>query len=118
MLSSGKVDDSLNMITKMMINNNDKKLKKLEMLYNYLVDIIPYQLRNGILLPEPPEGLTYRHLGTMEHNICDILAQRMKGRKMSWSVSGAQNLAKILAEKASHRIYDILDEISGSVITN
>lgn len=124
MLNSGKVEDSLNMVTEMMIKNNgdDKKLKKLETLYNYLVDnkegLIPYQLRNDIQLPEPPEGITYRHMGTMEHNICDVLAQRMKGRKMSWSVSGAQNLAKILAEKVSHRIYDILDEISGSVITN
>lgn len=30
----------------------------------------------------------------MEHNICDVLAKRMKGRKMSWSISGADNLAK------------------------
>ena len=40
----------------------------------------------------------------MEHNICDILAQRMKRRKMSWSIRGANNLAKILAEKASKRM--------------
>ena len=38
----------------------------------------------------------------MAHNICDVLAQRMKGRKMSWSVNGADNLAKILSEKFSN----------------
>ena len=47
-------------------------------------------------MPTAPEGLGYRQLGTMEHNICDVLAHRMKGRKMSWSIDGADNLSKIL----------------------
>ncbi|WP_243105902.1 hypothetical protein [Clostridium fermenticellae] len=77
---------------------------------------MPYHLREEIKMPEAPEGLEYRNLGTMEHNICDILAQRMKGRKMSWSIKGANNLAKILAEKAGKRIYQTIDEIcSGSI---
>lgn len=54
----------------------------------------------------------------MEHNICDILAQRMKGRKMSWSISGANNLAKILAEKASKRIYNVVNEVCTGVISD
>src|SRR3712207_8589477 len=65
----------------------------------------------------PPEGLEYRSLGTMEHNICDILAQRMKGRKMSWSIGGANNLAKILAEKASKRIYTVINEVCSGIIS-
>jgi hypothetical protein len=52
-------------------------------------------------MPAAPVGMTYRHLGTMEHNVCDILAQRMKHNKTSWTVSGADHIAKILAEKAS-----------------
>jgi hypothetical protein len=38
-------------------------------------------------MPAAPVGMTYRHLGTMEHNVCDILAQRMKHNKTSWTVS-------------------------------
>ncbi|WP_255405077.1 hypothetical protein [Thermoanaerobacterium sp. RBIITD] len=35
----------------------------------------------------------------MERNICDILAQRMKGRKMSFKEKGDNNLAEILVLK-------------------
>lgn len=122
LLSCGNVEESLETIVGMMIRDSadDKKLQKLETLYNYLVDnkvgLIPYHLRQDIRLPEPPEGLEYRHLGTMEHNICDVLVQRMKGRKMSWSISGAENMSKILAEKFSSRLYSTLDELCSNVI--
>ena len=52
----------------------------------------------------------------MEHNICDVLVQRMKGRKMSWSINGADNLAKILSEKFSNKLFDIVDKIYRSII--
>ncbi|AJA46986.1 hypothetical protein CPAST_c08860 [Clostridium pasteurianum DSM 525 = ATCC 6013] len=58
----------------------------------------------------------YRHLGTIEHNICDVLAQRMKGRKMSWSASGAESMAKIQAERFSNRLYKSLDEPCTNVL--
>ena len=54
----------------------------------------------------------------MEHNICDVLAQRMKGRKMSWSIKGADNLAKILAEKFSGRLFETVDKIYKNIILN
>lgn len=54
----------------------------------------------------------------MEHHICDVLAQRMKGRKMSWSINGADNLAKILAEKFSNRLFDTVDKIYRNIIPN
>ncbi|MBS4534769.1 UPF0236 family protein [Clostridium sp. D2Q-14] len=71
-------------------NKDDKnKMKKLEELYNYLVNnkegIVLYKLYPDINFLEPPEGVKYRNLGTVEHNICDILSQRMKGNKTSWS---------------------------------
>lgn len=109
-LSNGNIEEGLEMITKLMIENNDnqKKMKKLQALYNYLVNnkegIVLYKLRPDINMPQPPEGIKYRNLGTMEHSICDILAQRMKGNKTSWSIQGASNLAKILAEKASKEL--------------
>ncbi|WP_160693478.1 ISLre2 family transposase [Clostridium sp. C2-6-12] len=117
----GKVEDGLEMIIQLMIENSkdEKSLKKLEDLYNYLISnrdgLIPYKQRD-IDLPTAPEGLEYRQLGTMEHNICDVLAQRMKGRKMSWSINGADNLAKILSEKFSNRLFDTVDKIYRNII--
>jgi hypothetical protein len=117
----GKVEDGLEMIIKLMIENSkdEKSLKKLEDLYNYLISnrdgLIPYKQRD-MDLPTAPEGLEYRQLGTMEHNICDVLAQRMKGRKMSWSINGADNLSKILSEKFSNRLFDTVDKIYRNII--
>ncbi|MBU3209042.1 hypothetical protein [Clostridium algidicarnis] len=94
----------------MMIENNKDEVvfKKLIELYDYFVHnkegLVPYKLRDNITMPTAPEGVEYRQLGTMEHNICDVLAHRMKGRKMSWSINGADNLSKILAEKFSNRL--------------
>lgn len=118
----GKVDEGLEAITKMLIANNDneKAFNKLVTLYDYLVSnregLIPYKLRDNIKMPTPPEGIEYKSLGTMEHNICDVLAQRMKGRKMSWSINGADNLAKILSEKFSNRLFDTIDKIYRNII--
>ena len=120
----GKVDEGLQIIVELMTANanNEVASKKLSGLYNYLVNnrdgLVPYKLRDNIKLPTPPEGIEYRQLGTMEHNICDILAQRMKGRKMSWSINGADNLAKILAEKFSNRLFDTIDKIYRNIIPN
>jgi len=109
-LSIGKIDESLEIITKLMIENNENedRMDKLQSLYNYIVNnkegIVAYKVRPDINIPKPPDGTKYRNLGTMEHNICDILAQRMKNNKTSWSKKGASNLAKILAEKASKEL--------------
>ncbi|WP_027624509.1 ISLre2 family transposase [Clostridium lundense] len=123
MLSEGKVEESFEYVTNLMVKytEDENKFKKLEKLYTYLfenkIGLRPYHLREEIQMPKAPEGLEYRNLGTMEHNICDILAQRMKGRKMSWSISGANNLAKILAEKASKRIYDVINEVCSGIVS-
>ena len=52
----------------------------------------------------------------MDHNICDALAQRMKGRKMSWSIKGANNLSKILAEKFSGTLYTTINKLQYGAI--
>lgn len=123
MLNEGKVEQSFEYVINLMVKytEDENKFKKLEKLYTYLfenkIGLRPYHLREEIQMPKAPEGLEYRNLGTMEHNICDILAQRMKGRKMSWSIGGANNLAKILAEKASKRIYNIINEVCSGLIS-
>ena len=78
-----------------------KEVKKLRDLERYIrknaEHVMPYKEREGINLPQSPEGVEYRTLGTMEKNI-SIFAKRFKGGK-SWSRDGAENLAKIIALK-------------------
>ena len=120
----GKINEGLEAIVNMMILTDEKDIafKKLTDLYDYLINnrkgLIPYKLRKDIHMPMPPEGIEYKQLGTMEHNICDVLAQRMKGRKMSWSINGADNLSKILSEKFSNRLFDTVDKIYKNIIPN
>jgi len=91
--------------------SDERQQKKIHDLHTYFNSnkaiIIPYRDR-GIVLPAPPEGLEFRGMGTMEHHICDVIAQRMKGRKGSWSIQGGSNMAKTLSAKVSKTLYDII----------
>ncbi|MBU3209052.1 hypothetical protein [Clostridium algidicarnis] len=83
----GKAYEGFELIVNMMIENNKDEVvfKKLIELYDYFVHnkegLVPYKLRDNINMNMAPEGVEYRQLGTMEHNICAALAHRMKGRK-------------------------------------
>lgn len=93
-----------------------EEVKKIDELKAYLISnsdgIIPYQKR--IDLPEPPEGLCYRNLGAMESNVFTVLGERMKKRRMSWSISGANNLGRVLAEKISGNLYNKISSLLSS----
>ncbi len=77
--------------------------------------MIPYQER-GLLLPTPPKGLEYRNLGTMEHQVCDGAAKRMKHQKASWSKAGAENMGRILCKKVCGNLYDTITSLSKTVL--
>ena len=62
--------------------------------------LLPYQSQ-GLELPENPEGLEYRNMGTMENHVWSVIAKRMKHNHTSWSKRGGNHLAKILAKKCS-----------------
>lgn len=92
-----------------------KKIQELEKyIYSNKDGIIPYKKR--ITLPKPPEGVYHRGLGVMESNVFNVLGNRMKGKKMSWSISGANNLAKILAVKASGKLYEKIGSLLSSTL--
>ena len=75
-----------------------EKLSKLESYIRSNMDgIMPYKDRKEIKLPNPPQGMEYRNLGTMERQV-RVFAARMKGAK-SWSEKGATHLSKIIALK-------------------
>jgi hypothetical protein len=86
----------------------EKEVEKLTSLENYIKNnidgVIVYRYRDSMSLPEAPEGVEYRNLGTMERNI-NIFAKRMKGAK-SWSEKGADNLSKIIALKMGKSFKD------------
>ena len=120
LLNSNEINEALAYIAGLANDTEDEKeQKKLKDLYSYFKEnrdgLIPYQER-GLDIPKPPLGIEYRNLGTMEHHICDIIAQRMKHRKASWSIEGANNLGKLLAVKASKRLNEVVERHSKIVL--
>ena len=122
LIKEGQTDKVFDVLTKLLIeyNNEEEEFKKIEKLYNYLSNnregLKPYQLRD-IRLPKLPNGLEYRGMGTMEADICNIIALRMKNRKMSWSEKGGNNLAKLLTARASGKLYKQLDGIFDGTVS-
>ena len=88
----------------------DEEIEKVETLIRYFSNnregLLSYQEKD-IDLPQPPAGIAYRNMGTMENHIWSIIAKRMKHNHTCWSISGANNLAKILAKKCAGRIDDV-----------
>jgi len=120
LLNDKKIDETLAHIAGLINDAEDEKEQKsLEVLYTYFKEnrdgLIPYQER-GLDIPKPPAELEYRNLGTMEHHICDIIAQRMKHRKASWSIEGASNLGKLLAAKTGKRLNEAIEKFSKVVL--
>lgn len=94
--------------------DDDEKIAKVEGLVRYFSanreGLLPYQKR-GINLPESPEGLVYKNMGTMENHIWSIIARRMKHNHTSWSISGGNHMAKILAKKCSGKLYEVTEPL-------
>ena len=72
--------------------------------------LLPYQSQ-GLELPENPDGLEYRNMGTMENHVWSVLAKRMKHGHRSWSRRGGNHLAKILAKKCSGKLYEVTERM-------
>lgn len=76
--------------------------------------LVPYQSQ-GLDLPEAPEGVEYRNLGTMENHVWSIIARRMKHNHRSWSRRGGNHLAKILAKKSSGKLHEVTEKVKRPV---
>ena len=72
--------------------------------------LLPYQSQD-LELPDPPEGLEYRNMGTMENHVWSVIAKRMKHGHRSWSRRGGNHLAKILAKKCSGKLYEVTERL-------
>lgn len=100
-------------------DKNDKGSKKAIELLEYLKKnqegLIPYQ-RRGITLPKEQVGIVYKNLGTQENHNCSVITQRMKHRRMSWSINGANNIAKLLVRKENKTLYDTIERYTDGII--
>jgi hypothetical protein len=76
--------------------------------------LLPYQSQ-GLELPEHPNGLEYRAMGTMENHVWSVIARRMKHNHTSWSKRGGNHLAKILAKKSSGKLYEVTEKLKRPV---
>jgi hypothetical protein len=93
----------------------DGLLKLLNYFTNNKDGLIPFNER-GMKLPEPPDGVEYRRMGSMESNVFTIIGNRMKGRRACWSTRGANNLARLLCLKAMNKLPLTLRSLSRRVL--
>lgn len=94
--------------------SEEEEVKDAEELIRYYKNnkegLLPYQSQ-GLELPENPEGLEYRNMGTMESHVWSVIAKRMKHNHTSWSKRGGNHLAKILAKKCSGKLYEVTQRL-------
>ena len=109
------VEKVLHVIYDMVVKASDDVMReKLGKLYGYFHDnknsLLTWQER-GIELPTPPEGIVYRNLGIQEASNCDLITQRMKHRKGSWTPTGGNHMAKILCYRHTIGLNAMLEPV-------
>lgn len=100
-------------------DENDKRSKQARELLQYLRNnkqgLLPYD-KQGISIPEPTEGVIYKHMGVQESQNCTVITMRMKHRRMRWSKAGANNLAKALYRKENKELIKTIDRYTDGLI--
>lgn len=84
------------------LGGEEKTVKKLEKLKKYLKNDLPrYQdilKQEGKKIPEPPMGVEYHDMGTMESQIFTVLKVRLCSGRKAFLKNGASYLSKVCAE--------------------
>lgn len=97
----------------------DKRRKKALELYTYLSNnregLLPWQKR-GVEIPPAPEGIVYKGMGVQESQNCTVVTLRMKHRRMRWSVSGANNLGKVLYRKENRELIETIERYTDGLV--
>ena len=100
-------------------DEKDTRAKKARELYQYLNNnregLLPYQ-KQGKQIPEPKEGIEYRGMGVQESQNCTVITMRMKHRRMRWSESGANHLAKVLCWKENRELIDTIERYTDGLL--
>lgn len=93
------------------IEKNEEEREKILELIIYLGENVEHLERYTERQLDLPEGIEYRGMGTIEGSQHNVICDRMKNRGMSWSVSGAENMAKLLCFKHSDGLEDVYETI-------
>lgn len=100
-------------------DEKDKRSRKAKELLQYLENnkqgLLPYD-RQGVAIPEPGEGIVYKHMGVQESQNCTVITLRMKHRRMRWSAAGANNLAKVLCCRENKELIQIIERYTDGLI--
>jgi hypothetical protein len=120
LLYSKEIEELLTYINTLANNTQDEKQQeKLRELYAYFSNnidgLIPCK-RQGLDMPEPPEGIVYTNMGAMESNVFTIIGNRMKGRRACWSVDGGNNMARLLCLRATKKLSETLQSLASIVL--
>lgn len=83
------------------LGGEEKTIKKLKALQSYLKNGLPrYQdilKEQGRELPQAPENIEYRNMGTMESQIFSVLKVRLCSGRKAFAKNGASYLSKVCA---------------------
>jgi len=60
--------------------------------------------------------VVYKNMGVQENQNCTVVTLRMKRRRMRWSVTGANNLAKLLYRKENRELIDTIERYTDGVV--
>ena len=100
-------------------DEDETRSKKARELLKYLENnregLLPYD-RQGVTIPEAPEGIVYKHMGVQENQNCTVITMRMKHRRMRWSVSGANNLAKALYRRENKDLIRTIERYTDGLV--
>lgn len=101
------------------LGGEEKTVKKLETLKNYLKDGLKrYQdilKEQGREMPEAPTGMEYKNMGTMESQIFTVLAVRICSGRKAFLKQGASYLSKVCAEYYENKGEIELEKIENEI---
>lgn len=104
LVTTGRLDEALEIIDERAKVAKPQKRKELEKLSGYLIanreGLMDYRDR----MEDPDEDA--RGLGSVEGNIDKEVANRLSKRGMRWSVDGADSMGKVLELRANERLTD------------
>jgi len=120
LLYAKEIDLMLHVIEVEALSTNDEDERdKYMALHTYFENnkegLVPFY-RRGLIIPAPPDGKEYRHMGCMEGNIYTIIGNRMKGGRACWSIKGGNNLARLLCLKHTNRLSAVLKNLIACVM--
>ena len=85
-----------------------KKVKKANKLFGYLDNhkdnLLRYNERKDVTVPNPPAGMVYKNMGVQESQNCALITMRMKHKRMRWSKKGADNLINVICSRKNGTI--------------